>query len=139
MQVSIKTTDVLVSLLTDHSPILFSCFKNEESNRGTGFGKLNNSLIENDEYVLQMEKIILDTLNELFNEKILDDQVKQEHLKYNIRRYTINVSKKLTKNTNEKIADLETKLKHFKKHCENYVDNIDCKVNLQRKSKRYKN
>ena len=36
MQVSVKYTDVLASLLTDHSPITFSCFKNEESNRGRG-------------------------------------------------------------------------------------------------------
>ena len=29
-----------------------------------------------------IKKIILDTLNEIFNEKILDDQVKLEYLKY---------------------------------------------------------
>ena len=29
-----------------------------------------------------IKKIILDTLNEIFNEKILDDQVKLEFLKY---------------------------------------------------------
>ena len=84
MQVSIKNTDVLGSLLTDHSPIRFSCFKNEESNRGRGLCKFNNSLIENVEYVLQMKNFILDTLNELFSENILDDQVKWEYLKYNI-------------------------------------------------------
>ena len=50
MQVSVKNTDVLASLLTDHSPVTFSCFKNEESNRGKGFWKFNNSLIENTEY-----------------------------------------------------------------------------------------
>ena len=49
-------------------------------------------------------------------------------MKYNIRKYTINFSKKLAKNTNKKIVDLETKLKHFEKHYENYVDNIDYKV-----------
>ena len=32
MQVSVKNTDVLASLLTDHSAIAFSCFRNEESN-----------------------------------------------------------------------------------------------------------
>ena len=85
-------------------------------------------MIENEEYVHQMKKLIWDTLNELFNENILDDQVKWEHLKYNIRKYTFNISKKLGKNTNTKIADLETKLKHFEKHCENYIDNIDSKV-----------
>ena len=50
------------------------------------------------------------------------------YLKYLIRKYTINFSKKLAKNTNKKIVDLERKLKHFEKHYENYVDNIDYKV-----------
>ena len=86
MQVSVKNTDVSASLLTDHSPITFSCFKNEESNRGSGLLKLNNSLVENEEYVLQMKKFTLDTLNELFTENILDDQVKWEYLRYNIRK-----------------------------------------------------
>ena len=45
----------------------------------------------------------------------------------NIRKLTINFSKKLAKNTNKRIAVLEAKLKHFKKH-ENYVNNIDYKV-----------
>ena len=50
--------------------------KNEESNRCRGFWKFNNSLIENEEYVLQMKKLILDTINELFIENILDYQAK---------------------------------------------------------------
>ena len=37
-------------------------------------------LLENEEYVHQTKNIlILDTLNELFNENILDDQVKWEY------------------------------------------------------------
>ena len=102
MQVSVKNTDVLASLLTDHSPSALSCFKNEESNRGRGFWKFNNSLIEKEEYFHQMKKSISDILNELFNENILDDQVKWEYLKYHIRKYTVNFSKKLAKNTNKK-------------------------------------
>ena len=74
-----------------------------------------------------MKKFISDTLNELFNENILDDQVKWEYLKHNIRKYTINFSKELAKNTNKTIDDLEAKLKRFEKH-ENSVDNIDYKV-----------
>ena len=127
MQVSVKNTDLLTSLLTDHSPITFSCFKNQESKRGRGLWKFNNSLIENAEYVLQMKKFILDTSNELFNENILDDQVIWEYLKYNIRKYTIKFSKELAKSTNKITTDLETKLKHFEKH-ENYLDNIDYQV-----------
>ena len=81
MQVPVKNTDVLASLLTDHSPITFMYFKNEENNRVGGFWKFNNSLIENEECVRQKEKLILGTLNELFNEDIVDDQVKWEYLK----------------------------------------------------------
>ena len=50
------------------------------------------------------------------------------YLKYIIRKYTINFSKKLAKNTNKKIVDLEITLKHFEKDYENYIDNIDYKV-----------
>ena len=46
-----------------------------------------------------MKKSISDILNELFHKTILDDQVKWEYLKYNIRKYTINFSKELAKNT----------------------------------------
>ena len=38
------------------------------------------------------------------NEDILDDHVKWEYLKYNIRKYTINFSKKTSKNTNKKMV-----------------------------------
>ena len=68
-----KNINVLASLLTDHWPITISCLKNEESNRGIGLWKFNNRLIENLEYISQVKKFILDTLNELFNEKFLDD------------------------------------------------------------------
>ena len=92
-----------------------------------------------------MKKFVLDTLNELFNENIFDDQVKWEYFKNNIKKYSIKFSKELAKNTNKATDDLEAKLKHYEKH-ENYVDNIDYKVCKQeldemhkKKSKRYKN
>ena len=44
-----------------------------------------------------MKKFISDTLNELFKESILDNQVKWEYLKYSIGKDTINFSKKPTK------------------------------------------
>ena len=59
-------------------------------------------------------------------------------MKYHIRKYTINFSKKLAKSTNKKIADLETKLKHFEKHYGNYVDNIDYKACKQQLDAIYK-
>ena len=113
MQVSVKNTDILASLLTDQLPITFSYCKNEESNRGRGFWKFNNSLIENEEYDQQMKKYISDTLNELLYENVLDDQIKWEYFKYNIRNYTSNFSKKLSKNTNKKKCRLRIKTQAF--------------------------
>ena len=113
MKVSVKNTDVLACLLTEHSRITFLCFKTEESNRVGDFWKFNNILIENKESVLQMEKVVLVTSNE----NIIDDQVKWEYFKYNFRKYTIKFSKKQAKSTNKKIVDLETKLKHSEKLC----------------------
>ena len=40
MQVSVKNTDVLASLLTDHLPITFSCFKNEKAIEVADYGNL---------------------------------------------------------------------------------------------------
>ena len=65
---------------------------------------------EYEEYVHQMQKLILDTLNELLNENNLDVLVKGKCLKCNIRKYTINFSKKVEKRANKKVADLEAKL-----------------------------
>ena len=78
---SVKNIYVVAFPVTDPSPITFSCFKYEEGNKGKGFSKFNSSLIKNEEYVLQMNKIILDILNQIFNENILDNQVKWEYLK----------------------------------------------------------
>ena len=107
MQVSVKNNDILASLLTDPSAITISFCKNEESNRGRGFWKFNNSLVENKEHVYQTKKFISATVNEFFNENILDDQIEYKYSKYNIRNYTINFSKNLTK------------LKHFEKKNKN--------------------
>ena len=125
MQVSGKNTDVLASPLTDHLPITFLYCKNEETD---AFRNLRTAWLKTKNMFTIWKKIISDTLNELSNENILDDQVKWKYLKYHIRKYTINFSKKLAKNTNKKITDLKAKLKHFEKHYENYVDNIDYKV-----------
>ena len=65
--------------------------------KGIEVEAFNNSLIKNEEYIHQIRKLILDTLNELFNEHILDDQVKWEYSKYSIRKYIINFSKNYQK------------------------------------------
>ena len=73
-QFSVENFDILSSFLTDHLPITFSCCKDEESNIVKSFWKYNNRLIENEEYIHQMKKLVLDT----FSKNTLDDHVKWE-------------------------------------------------------------
>ena len=109
IQGSVKNSDVVASLFTDHLAITVSYFKNEESNRSRGFRKINNSFIENEQYVHQTKKLILPSLNYCFSEKILGNQVKWKYLKNSIRKYTINFSKKLTKTAYKKNRWLRNK------------------------------
>ena len=134
MQVSVKNTDVLVFLLTDLNLLHFLVLTMKKAIEVEAFGNLMTTWLKKKNIFFRWKKNILDTLNEVFNEKILDDQVKWEYLKYNIRKYTIKFSKELAKITNKTIDDLETKLKHYGKH-ENYVDNIDYKVCKQQLDK----
>ena len=71
-------------------------FSNDNSdNNGRGFWKNNSSLVYDEFYVENMKKLIkeINTSNE-FNE---DAQMKWEFLKYEIRKFTIDYSKKQLK------------------------------------------
>ena len=51
---------------------------------------------------LKMNNMFTKRKTEWFSEKVLGNQVKWKYLKYGIRKYTINFSKKLTKNAHKK-------------------------------------
>ena len=78
------------------------------------YGNLITAWLKMYNMFFRWKKFLLDTLNELFNENILGDQVIWEYLKYKIRKYIIKFSKELAKHTKKIIADLETKLKQMK-------------------------
>ena len=101
LQESIIKTDVLASFCTDHSPILFSLQLKDMPTRGKGLWKFNNSLVSSDEYVEKMKIQISETLHMLDQDKINDKHLRWEFLKYEIRKFTINFSKKLVKEENK--------------------------------------
>ena len=100
-QESIIKTDVLASFCNAHSPIFFSLQLKDMPTRGKGFWKFNNSLISNDEYVEKMKNQISETIHMLDQDKITDKHLRWEFLKYEIRKFTINFSKKLVKEENK--------------------------------------
>ena len=97
--------------------------------------KFNNSLISNEDYVKKMKIHISDILNFLHKENIVDDQVIREYLKYEIRKFTIQYSKRLAKALRNERECLEGKLKLLEQNSEsNLSDNpeyYECKTKLE--------
>ena len=123
LQEAIKSVDILASFSTDHSPIFITLSKLNEFTKGKGLWKFNNSLISNEDYVEKMKNHISDILNFLNNENIKDDQVIWEYLKYEIRKFTIQYSKRLAKTLREERECLERKLKILEQNSESNLNN----------------
>ena len=101
LQESIIKTDVLASFCADLSPIFFSLQLKDMLTRGKDFSIFNNSLTSNDEYAEKMKNQISGTVRMLDQDKITDKHLRWKFLKYEIRTFTINVSKKLVKEENK--------------------------------------
>ena len=132
-QEATKSVDILASLSTDHSPIFITLSKLNEFTKGKGLWKFNNSLISNEDE--KMKNHTYDILNFLNNENIKDDQVIWEYLKYEIRKFTIQYSKRLAKTLREERECLERKLKILEQNSESNLNNnteyYECKTQLE--------
>ena len=115
--------------------------------RRKGFWKFSNSLTSNDEYVEKMRNPISEALHILDQDKITDKHLRWEFLKYKIRKFTINFSKKLVKGETKDRNFLEKLLKKLIKNLNIFQTNeyyLECKQKFQniyiyQKSKWYKN
>ena len=139
LQDTARNTDVFAALCSDHSPIFFSLDKKIDASRGRGLWKFNNSLTSNCIYIEKMKTHIVDTLNLLDNENILDQNVRWDFLKYEIRKFTIDFSKALSKNEKQEVSYLEKKLKDLEcdlsntKTRDQYLDSKDKLENIYTK------
>ena len=153
MQESVKNVKILNALSTDHSPLFCSFLNLTNISRGRGLWKFNNSLISNTNFVDEMKTLIQKVIFGFENDTYLTDQVKWELLKYEIRKFAINLSKKLTQNSRKLQRDLETKIKKLeqniinedkfneyktaKDELENFYDNIATGVKIRSKCNWY--
>ena len=76
----LTTTEILISISVDYSPVLFSLLKGKGCLRGKGFRKFNSSLTKDQNYITEIKKLIrsFSATNESLNQR----QLKLEHLKY---------------------------------------------------------
>ena len=73
-------TGILNPISTDHSPVLF--LKEKITIRCKGFWKFNNSLIKDQNYIIEIKKPIRNFSNK--NESLFNRQLKWELLKYEV-------------------------------------------------------
>ena len=133
LQEQISSTDVTNAFCTDHSPILFTLGELNQSPRGRGLWKFNNSSKSNEEYLTKMKKHIASTLKNLNDENIFDEQARWEFLKYEIRKFTKMFSKNLCQKEKIEKNSLEETLKYMEENTKDFQTNsqyLECQSKL---------
>ena len=110
LQGKILKPDILASIASDHSPIIIHFSESTSFTKGCNYWKMNTSLLQSSEFcnqlIIEIEKVKAD-----FAE--LNHQLKWEIVKYYIRKFTIDFSKKLAKEKRKEEIDLEYKIRTF--------------------------
>ncbi|KAL9987009.1 hypothetical protein ACROYT_G001243 [Oculina patagonica] len=94
---------------SDHSPIYVEIqYENSQKKPGPGFWKFNNSLLENEEFVLNLKFFLIHAKEK--HSYIDDKRLYWEMVKMEIRDFCIRFAKRLSKNRKTKEMDLLRKL-----------------------------
>ena len=136
LQEYVKKSDVLNALSTDHSPVFRSISKRNEFNKGRdrGLWKFNNSLISSTDFLDQIKQLIENIKQQQLSESDQTDQIKWELLKYEIRKFAITFSRKISQNTKRSQCELEKKLKELESNLNseaNFNEYTKCKKDLE--------
>ena len=113
LQESIKKSNILTSVSTDHSPIIS---KNPETPRGNGLWKFNNYLCSNIDYTTKLKNHIKLIQKTILKENITDEKIFWEYIKYEIRKLSISFCKQYAKDkrtktfTNDHYLECKNKL-----------------------------
>ena len=75
-----------------------------------------------------MKTLIQKVISSLENDTYVTDQIKQELLKYEIRKFAIKFSRKLAKNSRKLQTDLETKIKNLEQNITDEDKFNECKT-----------
>ena len=124
LQESIKNTNILASLLTDHSPISFTLRRSQILTKGENLWIYNSTLTLNKEFVEKMKEHISTRLNLLEKKNILDHQVRWEYLKYEVRNFSIKFLKAQAKKPRLERVLREEKLKNLECNMKNHEEKL---------------
>ena len=99
--------EILTPLISaDHSLVLFSLSKEKNpAIRGEGFGKFNSSLSKGQNYMTEIKKLIYHFSTK--SESIFNCQVKQDLIKYQVKKCTIKYMKHAGKEKGQQRTNLD--------------------------------
>ena len=104
-------TSIIPAFKTDHSSVLVTISNYNFFKLGPDLSKFNSSLINDETFTNTFKNVIQNMINELNSNTSLDNQLKWELLKYEIRRFTISYCKQRNKKDVAERKYLENKLK----------------------------
>ena len=94
----VKKSEIYPAIAPDHKAIYISLSLSNETPRGRGLWKFNNSLLNNEDYVNKIHKTHFQTCS--YYSKLTDKRLFWEMLKMEIRAASISFGKNLAKLTN---------------------------------------
>ena len=106
LQDFVKSTDIIHAIKTDHVAIDLVLTKLDQYVRGSGFWKMNVSLLEDEVYLEDLKLRIPQWKTTSMNE-LSDNRSVWDWLKYNIRNHAIDYSKRKAKGKNERERTLQ--------------------------------
>ncbi|XP_072041387.1 uncharacterized protein [Amphiura filiformis] len=112
----VTKADIVPGLRTDHSGITWNVQLQKDPVRGPGHWKFNNSYLNEDDYVNDMNKNLDIWLND---DSLSDPQAKWEWIKYKVRNETMKYAKKKCVFRRDRIKELSGKLNSLEKSLAN--------------------
>ena len=114
---SVKNTEIYPSIAPDHNAIYISLSWVNETPRGPGFWKFNNTLLKDENYVATVWETYTNTLR--YYEQVSDKRLLWELIKMEIRNTTISYTKHKAKMSRDRAKDIRQQLEQ--------LDEIICK------------
>ena len=109
LQDLVDKVEILDSIKSDHSAISLHVKNSEHNLKGPGFWRFNTSLLKDVNYIEELTELINSVRDEYANE-MQDKIIFWEWLKFNIRSFSIQYSKKRAKKNRESEVRLEKEL-----------------------------
>ena len=128
LQNFISSVAITPTILSDHSVVSIHVKCTNDAPKGPGFWRLNNDLLQDNEYVNQIRELILETVEQKTEDQ--DWRTLYDFLKFRIKQHSIKVSKLTAKKNRDEIKSLEDSIITLDLKLQENPENRETKVQL---------